>query len=173
MSVASNHGSPAHTSKRSSSNDSLKKDAMSRDVDKDKEIRALREEIKGISSNNNELQRLLKRSKDKVTQLDLRINTLQCFEGEAKRVKNEYYELEKKYIKLENDNKRLNTEILSLKRKTDAMDSVQSKLDRSENDKRFLERTIEQLRRQVYDLEEEKRKVRERKKIGKRFDIFC
>ncbi|XP_060598657.1 uncharacterized protein LOC132752363 [Ruditapes philippinarum] len=159
MSAASNQGSPAHTSKRSSSTDG------SRYFDKDKEINFIRAENKAISSNNIELQTLLKQSKGKVTELELRINTLLNFKEEARRAKHEKYELEMKYTKIENDNKSLNTEILRLKRKTDAMDSLQSKLDRSENDKRFLERTIEQLRRHVYDLEEEKRKVRERKKI--------
>ncbi|XP_060598655.1 uncharacterized protein LOC132752361 [Ruditapes philippinarum] len=165
MPAASKQVSHVHTSKRSSSNESLKKDATSRDVDKDEKIKSLKAENEAISSNINKLQMSLKRSEDKVKQLELEINTLLNFKEEARHAIHEKYELEKKYIKLENDNKRLNTEILSLKRKTDAMDSLLSKLDRSENDKRFLERTLEQLRRQVYDLEEEKRKVRERKKI--------
>jgi chromosome segregation ATPase len=172
MPAGSKQGSNVHTSKRPSSYNSLKKDATSRDVDKDEKIKSLKAENEAFSSNISKLQMSLKRSEDKVKQLDLRINELQYFEREASQVQNAKYELEQKYIKLENENKRLNTEILKLKRKTDDMYSLQSKLDRSEYDRRSLEGKIDQLKRHVYDLEEEKRKVRERKLIGKSL-IFC
>ncbi|XP_053403939.1 uncharacterized protein LOC123537535 [Mercenaria mercenaria] len=112
-------------------------DAEFEDSDIDDSVKALRSENKAIVSKNNGLQ------------MKLTSNT-----EEIGRVQEQKEELEKKDAKVEAENKKLNADIKNANARYVL-----------ENTIRTLQETVDRQNRRIHDLEDEKRKVQERKMI--------